>query len=231
MSGTLHGLGLGPGDPELITIKSWRILSMAEVVAWPRGSSGRQMAREAAAHFIPDDVIELPLDIPFTASPGELSAAYAAAAEKIAAHLDAGRDVAFICLGDPLFHASFVPLAERLSASHPVSAVPGVSAPFACAAALGRPLAMGKGALKIVPALAPREKLAAELADETASTVFIKAGHRMALLRELADRAGRMDDAFAVQNLGGDDERIVPLSRCPDDAPYFTTVVVFGERQ
>jgi len=98
MNGTLYGLGVGPGDPELITLKSWRILSMAEVVAYPVAPSGTTRARDVASHFIPEDVIELPLEIPFGCGEAETSPAYDSAAQSISEHLSAGRNVAFLCM-------------------------------------------------------------------------------------------------------------------------------------
>ncbi len=228
MSGVLHGLGLGPGDPELITVKSWRILSMAEVIAWPQGPSGTSRARETAAPFIPEDVIELALPIPFGGKEAELSAAYDAASTAIAAHLDAGRDVAFICMGDPLFHGSFIYLAKRLQGAHEVKAVPGVASPMACAAALGRPLARGKGIVKILPATADEARLRAELTAGAATFAFIKAGHHAARLRDLIEEAGLLEAAFAIENAGREDERIMPLAEAERDMPYFSTIMVFA---
>ncbi len=229
MHGTLHGLGLGPGDPELITLKSWRILSMAEVIAWPRGPSGESRARATAAPFIPDDVVEMAVPIPFGETQEALDAAYDAAAEDIRAHLAAGRDVAFICMGDPLFHGSFIYLAERLRGDFPVKAVPGVMAPSACAAAIGRPLACKQGVFKVLPATMAQKALGAELSAGGGTIAIIKAGHHLRALRGLLDEAGLLDRAYAVENAGREDERIAPLRDCGDDAPYFSTVMVFGE--
>ncbi len=228
MSAIFYGLGLGPGDPELITLKSWRILSMAEAVAWPVGPSGASRARETAAPFIPEDVIALPLPIPFGGAPAALARAYDEAAAVIAEHLEAGRDVAFICMGDPLFHGSFIYLAQRLEGAHEVRAVPGVAAPMACTAALGRPLARGKGIVKILPATADATRLRAELANGPATLAFIKAGHHAAALRGMIEEAGLLDHAIAIENAGMDDERIIPLAEAGADMPYFSTIMVFA---
>ncbi len=231
MTGTLHGLGLGPGDPELITVKSWRILSMAEVVAWPQAPSGAHRARDVAAPFIPEDVIELPLDIPFGAAREALDAAYEAAAAAVSAHLRAGRDVAFICLGDPLFHGSFIHLMERLQGRFPVQAVPGVAAPMACAAALGRRLAAGRDILKILPGTAPPERLRAEIAAGPAAMAFIKAGRNLAAIRALLEEAGLAQDAFLVEDVTGAEQKLTPLGEAGAEAPYFSTIMVFPPQE
>ncbi len=228
MNATLYGLGVGPGDPELITLKSWRILSMAEVVAYPLAPSGATRARDVASHFIPEDVIELPLDIPFGADETETAPAYDRAAEEIAVHLDAGRNVAFLCMGDPLFHGSFSYLMERLSGGHSVEVVPGVAAPMSCAAILRRPLVRKDGILKVLPATADPERLRREVEAGPATLVFIKAGRHMSALRRLLQDAGLLGSAYVVENAGSERQRLLPMDETANVSPYFSTVMVFA---
>ncbi len=228
MNGTLYGLGVGPGDPELITLKSWRILSMAEVVAYPLAPSGTTRARDVASHFIPEDVIELPLDIPFGASELETASAYDKAAESIAAHLEAGRNVAFLCMGDPLFHGSFSYLMDRLVERHSVEVVPGVAAPMSCAAALRRPLARRESILKVLPATTNPERLHREIATGPATLVFIKAGRHIPALRRLLEAANLLDSAYVVEDAGGEQQRLLPMREAGDTSPYFSTIMVFA---
>ncbi len=228
MNGTLYGLGVGPGDPELITLKSWRILSMAEVVAYPLAPSGTTRARDVASHFIPEDVIELPLEIPFGAAETETASAYDKAAQSIATHLEAGRNVAFLCMGDPLFHGSFSYLMDRLVQRHSVEVVPGVAAPMSCAAALRRPLARRGDIMKVLPATADVERLRTEIAAGPATLVFIKAGRHVATLKRLLESAGLLDSACVVEDAGSERQRLLPLREAEGASPYFSTIIVFA---
>ncbi len=228
MNGTLYGLGVGPGDPELITLKSWRILSMAEVVAYPRALSGATRARDVASHFIPEDVIELPLEIPFGAGEPETASAYDKAAQSISAHLAAGRNVAFLCMGDPLFHGSFSYLMDRLAGEHSVEVVPGVAAPMSCAAALRRPLARRETILKVLPATADMGRLHREIAAGPATLVFIKAGRHIPTLKQLLENMDLLDLAYVVEDAGSDRQRLLPMREAQDISPYFSTVMVFA---
>ena len=228
MNGTLYGLGVGPGDPELITLKSWRILSMAEVVAYPVAPSGTTRARDVASHFIPEDVIELPLEIPFGSGDADTAPAYDSAAERISEHLSAGRNVAFLCMGDPLFHGSFSYLLDRLAERHSVEVVPGVAAPMSCAAALQRPLARRTTILKVLPATLDGQRLRNEIAAGPATLVFIKAGRHIPALRRLLEEATLLDSAFVVEEAGSERQRLLPMRDVPEASPYFSTVIVFS---
>jgi precorrin-2/cobalt-factor-2 C20-methyltransferase len=232
MKGTFHGLGLGPGDPELITLKAWRLISSVEVIAWPVGPSGRARAREIVSPLLPEDVVTLPLPIPFGDKGPALDAAYDAAARRIADHLDEGRDVAWLCLGDPLFHGTYVPLAARLAENYSVQAVPGIIAPAAAAAVLGRPLAMGEIPLKVLPATAGPERLRAEISAGPATFAFIKTARRGALIRDLIAQAGLMDNAWALADIGTAAQRVLPLADLgEEELPYFSTILVLADNR
>ena len=227
--GTLHGLGVGPGDPELMTVKAWRILSLAPVVAWPQGASGESRARAIAAPFIPEEARQLPLFIPFGARDEEVRAAYEAAAAAIAGHLGQGRDVAFLCVGDPLTYGTFGKLAALLAGRHAVRAVPGITAAAACAAQVGLALAQGAEPFKMLPAIMEEAALRAELAAPDAAIAIIKAGHHLPRLRRLLHEAGRLDHALVIEQLGHEGERVVPLAQTAElnDASYFSTILVY----
>ncbi len=233
MAGTLHGLGVGPGDPELMTIKAWRILSLAPVVAWPRGTSGQALARRIAAPFIPEDALQLAIPIPFLGDGQAVKAAYAAAAEAIASHLRVNRDVAFLCLGDPFTYGTFGKLAELLAPRFDVRAVPGISAAQACAAAVGIPLTQGTESLRMLPATLPDERLRAALREEDAALAILKAGHHLARLRALLTQTGRLDHAFVAEQLGTTRERVLPMAKIGggNDSSYFSTILVYPARR
>ena len=163
MSGTLYGVGVGPGDPELMTVKAWRLISMAPVVAFLTANGEHSTARAIAKPFLPDDAILLPIDMPMRVerAPGE--AAYDAGAAAIAAHLREGRDVVFLCEGDPFFYGSFMYLFARLADEFETVVVPGVTSITAAAAAIARPLAARNEVVKVLPATLPPERLHAEL--------------------------------------------------------------------
>ena len=139
VSGRFYGIGVGPGDPELMTLKAVRILSETPVIAYPAPNSGESSARAIAARFIPVGRIEIAIRVPMRVGPVPLEA-YQRAADEIAGHLDAGRDVAVLCEGDPFFYGSFMYLHDALAGRFPSTIVPGVSSLTACAAASGRPL-------------------------------------------------------------------------------------------
>ncbi len=231
MSGTLHGLGLGPGDPELITLRSWRVISLAPVIAYPEGPSGRSRVRSIAAPFMPDDVEELPLSIPFGATGAVLEDAYDRAAAIISARLDEGKDVALLCLGDPLTYGTFGKLAARLARSHPVRVTPGISAPQAAAARVGRTLVEGNQPLKLLPATMDEDMLLAECMNRHAALAILKVGENLSRVCDALVRSGRLDQALVVEELDGADERVLPLrealSSADGEARYFSLVLVW----
>ena len=229
MTGTLHGLGLGPGDPELMTLRSWRIISLAPVIAYPQPPSGQSRARAIAAPLIPEDVEELPLVIPFGADAAEVEAAYDQAAAMLATRLDAGLDVALLCLGDPLTYGTFGRVALRLAPKYPVQITPGVSTPQAAAARLGRILVRGDEALKFLPATMDEEMLMTECLNRHAALAILKLGGRLPLVRRALERAGRLEQAVVVEELGGANERILPLTEATAEerGRYFSLILVW----
>ncbi len=230
MAATLHGVGLGPGDPELITLKGWRVISLSPVIAWPEGESGQARARAIVDPFMPDDAIELPLRIPFGAPANEVEQAYADAATAIAGHLQQGRDVAFLCLGDPLLYGTFGKLAAHLGSEFNVRSVPGVNAAQAAASRLMRRLAQGSEPFKLLPATMDEDALLAECLNRQAMLAILKAGHRLRHIAGILQQAGRLADAMVVQELGTMQERIVPLHEAVDaDASYFSLVLVWPQ--
>jgi len=159
MSGTLYGLGIGPGDPELITLKALRVLQSAAVLAYPAPEEGESLARRIAAPHLDGRQEEIAIRMPIHDASFPKDDIYAAAAERLGGHLEAGRDVAVLCEGDPFFYGSFMYLFGRMAERHPVEVVPGVSSLTACAAVLGAPLAARNDVLTVLPAPLPAEAL------------------------------------------------------------------------
>jgi precorrin-2/cobalt-factor-2 C20-methyltransferase len=228
MSGRLYGVGVGPGDPELLTLKAARILAEAPVIAWPAPNGGESAARASAAALIPPGREEIALAIPMRPG-GEPSEAYDRAAEALAAHLVAGRDAAVLCEGDPLFYGTFIYLAERLAGRFAVTIVPGVSSLSACAAAAGQALARRDAALLVLPATLSDDALEAGLRSADCCVV-LKVGRHAPRLSRLLERVGRLDGAILVAHASRKDEIVVPLAEWRGEAPYFSAVLVPDRR-
>ena len=226
MTGTLYGLGVGPGDPELITVKALRLLEAATVVAYPAPERGDSMARSIVAKYIPAGAQEIAIRMPLHSDRFPLDEIYDTAAEDIAGHLRAGRDVAVLCEGDPFFYGSFMYLFGRMAEDFRVEVVPGVSSPMACAAVLGAPLAAKNDVLTVVPAPLPTDDIRRRLEASDASAI-IKVGRHFPRIRDLLDDMGVSDQARYVEHATMASQRILPLSEVdPDASPYFSMILL-----
>ena len=226
MSGRLWGLGVGPGDPELITLKALRILRSVAVVAYPAPDDGASFARGIVARWLSPAQSELAIRVPMQAARSPAQAVYDQAAEAIAAHLEAGRDVAVLCQGDPFFYGSFMYLFGRLSERFPCEIVPGVSSLGACAAAAGFPLAARNDVLSVLPATLPDEELVLRLAACDAAAI-IKLGRNFARIRALLERLGLAAAARYVERATLDNAKVSDLGTVnPDGAPYFSMILL-----
>ncbi len=223
--GTLFGLGVGPGDPELITMKALRLLRSSPVIAYPAPEEGESMARAIAAPHLPGGQTEIVIRMPLDARRFPAAAVYDVAAREVAAHLDAGRDVAALCQGDPFFYGSFAYLFARLAADHRVEVVPGVSSLLAGPAALGAPLATRDDTLAVVPATLAEDTLAGRI-EGVDAVVVIKVGRHLGKVRRVLDRLGLVDRARYIEHATMDDQRVSSLAEAGDRAPYFSMVVV-----
>jgi len=226
--GTVFGLGVGPGDPELITVKALKRLQAARAVAYPvqRGDS---VARSIVAEYLRPGQDEIPIDTPMTggetAQPG-----YDAAAETIAGYLARGEDVAVLCEGDPLFYGSFIYLLSRLAAGrHRIEVVPGVSSLTACAAALPVALVGRDERLAVMPAVLRDEQLREGLAFAD-SIALVKVGRHFRRIRALVDSMGLAGRAWYVERASRANERVLPLAEVdPETATYFAIILIFKE--
>ena len=225
MSGRLYGLGLGPGDPELVTVKALRLLRSVPVVAYPAPEAGDSFARSIVAPWLDGSRREIAIRFPMRPGPPPASV-YEAAAARLAAVLGEGSDVAYLCQGDPLFYGSFAGILARLPAHCPVTVVPGVSSLTACAAVAGLPLAVRDLSLSVISATLPEEALAAGLAAAEAAAV-IKLGRHFAKLRRVLERLGLLDGAVYVERATLSNQRVMPLAAVePASVPYFATALV-----
>ena len=224
MSGTLYGLGVGPGDPELLTLKALRILQAAPVVAYPAPDHGTSFARSiVAAHLAPHQE-EIPIVVPMRVERFPAAAVYDQAASTIADRLAAGRDVAVLCEGDPFFYGSFMYLFERLADRFPAEIVPGVTSVSAASARLQRPLAARNDVLTVLPAPLDDAALETRIGASEAFAI-IKLGRHFARVRALLERLGLAGHCALCERVTLDAERIVPLAAIEGDVPYFSMIL------
>src|SRR6478752_1130331 len=235
-TGRIFGVGLGPGDPELITRKAARLIGEADVIAFHSGTHGRSIARSIAAELLPPGVLEEPLVYPVTTGEtlhvngyrGAIEDFYDESAERLAVHLAAGRTVVVLCEGDPLFYGSYMYLHDRLSGRFPAEVVPGVTSVSAAAAAAGTPLVRHEDVLTVLPGTLPTPELARRLAD-TQGAAIMKLGRTFPAVREALAQAGRLDDALYVERASSERESVLPVVNVdPAAVPYFSIVIVPG---
>ena len=226
MSGTVYGLGVGPGDPELLTLKALRILRSVAVIAYPAPETGDSFARQIAAPHLPGGQQEVAIRMPIADGQFPKADIYDRAARDILAHTAAGRDVAVLCEGDPFFYGSFVYLFERLAGSGPVQVIPGVSSLMACAGAAGLPLVRRNEVLTVVPAPLPDAELNPHLRGSNALAV-IKLGRHLRRIRALLEHHHRSAGTLVVERASLAQQRVTALSEYPGDAaPYFSMLLV-----
>ncbi len=228
MTGTLYGVGLGPGDPELLTLKAHRLISSAKVISYPAPDTGPSFARSIAASYFPDNVREIPIVIPMRESRFPAKEIYDQAAVEIAEVLNSGTDVITLCEGDPFFYGSYMYVFARLSENHPTVIVPGVTSLTACAAALRRPLTSRTDILTVIPGTLPDEEIKARI-ESAQSIAIMKVGRHIGRLRTLLDVLGLTERAGYVERASlGEQQKVLPLSEFGGDkAPYFSMILIY----
>jgi precorrin-2/cobalt-factor-2 C20-methyltransferase len=225
MTGTLYGVGLGPGAADLMTLRAARLIKGAAVIAYPTLAGGDSFARSIAADLIADGTQEIVMDVPMTVERAPAQAAYDQGAADIAAALDAGQDVVCLCEGDPFFYGSFMYIFARLEGAYDVQIVPGVTSVTACAARARMPLAARNERLTVLPGPLPEDELRARI-DGAESVVIMKVGRHMAKIRGVIDGLGLTDRAKYVERATLPQEVVVPLADAPEKAPYFSMILL-----
>ena len=233
-AGKLFGVGVGPGDPELMTLKAARVLQETLVAAYFAKSGETGHARRIADAYLGPDTEELRFDYPYTTEISKrstpyrdaLTSFYDRAAREVGATLEDGRDVALLCEGDPLLYGSFMYVNDRLASRFDIEVVPGVTAMSACWSRAGRPMARGDDCVSVLAGTMEEDALLRRLQAADA-TVIMKVGRHLPKVRRALDRAGLLDRAVLVERGSMPEERIVPVSDCKDRAaPYFSLVLV-----
>jgi precorrin-2/cobalt-factor-2 C20-methyltransferase len=232
--GTVFGVGMGPGDPDLVTLKAARVLREARVVAFfaKRGKQGN--ARTTAAALLPAEAELLPLYYPFTTelSPRDpeyiqaMRTFYDDSAAQIAAQLSQGKDVAVLCEGDPLFYGSYMYLHDRLAKRFRCVVIPGITSFAGCAAGVGMPLVSTDRTFSIVPGTLPESELRTRLSG-TDAVAIIKLGRNLGKVRRVLEELGRLDEAVYFERGTTSEELVLPLAQKRDERSiYFSLVIV-----
>jgi precorrin-2/cobalt-factor-2 C20-methyltransferase len=236
-TGTLFGVGMGPGDPDLLTVKARRVLERAPLLVHFCKQGKRGNARGIADAILRDPAREMALAYPYTTElhpehpdyVAALAAFYDEASDKLAGHLDAGRDVAILSEGDPFFYGSFMHLWRRLKDRFPVEVIPGVTGMSGCWTRAGTPITWGDDVLTVLPATLPLPVLTERLRG-TDAAVVMKLGRHLPKVRAALTEAGLLSRAVYVERGTMAGERVIPLEAKGDDtAPYFSMVLVPGE--
>jgi precorrin-2 C20-methyltransferase/precorrin-3B C17-methyltransferase len=233
-TGRLFGVGVGPGDPELITIKAQRVLRQAQVIAYPCARHGQSNARSIVCAELIHGQVELPMMYPVTTEqtdhPGgyevALSQFYDEMAEQIADHLANGRDVVILCEGDPFFYGSYMYLHDRLAHRFSTQVIPGVASIMGAAAQLGTPLVRRDAEFTVLPGTLTEDVLIAKLSQQGAFAIM-KLGRNFAKVKRAIDAAGLADKALFIERATMAAERIIPLREVdPLHVPYFSLILI-----
>jgi precorrin-2/cobalt-factor-2 C20-methyltransferase len=234
MSGRLYGIGVGPGDPELMTLKAIRLLGEADVVAYPTAKLNGGLAIAIAGRYLRPEQQRMPLVYPTTAGPGadapdyraRMRAFYDETAARLAEPLERGATVALLCEGDPFFFGSFIYWHARLAPRFPTLTVPGISSVMAAPAAAGRPLCRQDDMVTVIPGTRDEDTIAMRLREAEAAVVT-KLGRTFAKVRRALAASCCLDRAIYVERATWIEERVLPASEVdPERVPYFSVVVV-----
>lgn len=225
MSGKLWGIGLGPGDPELLTLKAHRLIGQADVVAYPARAGADSLARSIVAAWLKPGVHEIAIEVPMEPARGPAQASYDLGAARIAAMLEGGQDVVVLCEGDPMFYGSFMYLFARLADRFEVEIVPGVTSVSASAAMLGMPLVARNEVLSILPGPMPKAPMRARIRAADAVAI-VKVGRHLVKIREVLKELQLTDHAIYIEHATRPGQHFTSLAEAPEVAPYFSMILM-----
>ncbi|MCW6038661.1 precorrin-2 C(20)-methyltransferase [Spirulina subsalsa FACHB-351] len=223
--GKLYGLGVGPGDPELLTLKAHRILTTVPVIAYPSLENGKVLARAIVTDFIRPDQIEIQMPLPFSVERSS-QPHYDSAAEKIAEQLNLGRDVAVLCVGDPMLYGTFMYIFTRLCDRFSIEVVPGISSVMASAAMLGVPITYRNDVFSIMPGTLEAEILRDRLSFVEAAAI-IKLGRHFSKVRGILEELGLLERALYIERATLPNQQIIPITEVDSVAvPYWALILI-----
>jgi precorrin-2/cobalt-factor-2 C20-methyltransferase len=233
--GIIHGVGLGPGAQDLLSVRADRLVRGARHVAYFRKAGRPGQARRIVEGMLHADVVEFPMEYPVTTEiplsdpryNACLSAFYANCTRHLAALTAAGEDVVVLCEGDPFFYGSFMHLYTRLQGLAPVEVVPGITGMSGAWTASGVPMTWGDDVLTVLMATLPPEDLARRIRD-TDALVVMKIGRNLAKLRDAVTAAGREEDAWLVEHAAMAEQRVTRLRDAEAVTPYFSILLIHG---
>lgn len=235
--GRLIGVGTGPGDPELLTLKAVRALARADVVAHFAKRGNHSNARRTVSAHLGPGITELPLLYPVTTEIDSRHADYRniigrfheESASAVRKHLDSGRIVAILSEGDPLFYGSYIHLHIRLASHYPTEIIPGITAMSGGWSQAGLPIVQGNDTLTVFPGTMDEREMARRLADADAA-VIMKVGRNLPKIRRAIMAAGRLGGALYVERATMNNTFSTPLAaKAGDDAPYFSIILIPGQ--
>ena len=226
MTGILYGVGVGPGDPDLLTISAIRCIELSSVIAYPCLEDTPSFARSIVSDYIKESQEEIAITIPMRQEPEPAQEAYDRAAKTLLERLRKGKNVAVLCEGDPFFYGSFQYLFFRLAEQCPIKVVPGVSSLMSCSASLSQPLSARNDILSILPAPLPDPTLKAclQVADTAA---IIKIGRHFSRIRKLLKLMKLEQKSHYIERSTLPNEKIQNLNNVnPAEVPYFSMILV-----
>lgn len=229
-TGTLYGIGVGPGDPDLLTFKAARILGRVDVIFTAASAkNNHSIAVNIARPHIPEGTAVRRLSYPMTRDPAALHAAWEAHARTLITELEAGRDVAFLTLGDPLTYSTFGYTLKYVKAAAPhvrVQTVPGITSYQAAAAAVNVPLVEGEEALLIMSGVKGGDRLR-QLPIKPENVVFLKSYRNVRGIAGAIEEAGMLENSFGIRNCCHDDQEIVrDIRALADMPPHYLTLII-----
>ncbi|MED4401976.1 precorrin-2 C(20)-methyltransferase [Metabacillus fastidiosus] len=231
MIGKLYGVGVGPGDPELITVKAFRTLKEADVIAYPKKLRGSKSYahRIIDCYFQPEEKDMLGLVFPMTKDPDILEKKWTETVELVWEQLTQGKDVAFVTEGDPLLYSTFIHMMNMMKSAHPeveISMIPGISSINGAASRLGIPLAEGDDHVAIIPAREDYD-LMRKVIEENDCVIFIKVAKVIDLMLQVLRDLDLLDKASVVTKVTSSEEIVWNINELDGaDLEYLTLMVV-----
>lgn len=223
MAGILYGAGVGPGDPEFMTLKAVRLIRETDIIALPGPDARETVAYQIAVQAVPElkDKTLVPVVMPMTHDQEEMNRNHDQAADILEEYLKQGKDVVFLTLGDPTIYSTYLYVQKRIAArGYETRLVSGITSFCAAAARTNTPLVEWNEQLHVLPAV---HRLDSQL-EQSGSYVLMKSGKKMNQVKEILKKSGR--DVVMVENCGMDNERIYRgVDEIPDDAGYYSLII------